>query len=166
MSLQLRKAKVNHFDLSFIRYHHIGRLDVPVDDILRMCLRETFGNLDGDIDGIRYIDSPLLRLYLFFEAFPFVVGHGDEELAFTLINFMNGSDVGVVQFRCGSGFVYKSIPGRFIACQFRWKKLQGDDTLEFCILGFVDITHASAAQLLDDLIMRYRFAYHRITSRS
>jgi hypothetical protein len=45
------------------------------------------------------------------------------------------------------------------------KKFQGDEAPEFGVLGFVDPTHAAAAKLLDDAVVRDGLADQDLTDQ-
>src|SRR5512136_1985771 len=53
-----------------------------------------------------------------------------------------------------------------VACQLFGQELQSDGTAKFGVLGLVDDTHPTAAQLLDDPVVRNRLADHRKFSTS
>jgi hypothetical protein len=62
--------------------------------------------------------------------------------------------VGVIQRRSGTGFALKPLQCLGIARDLGGEKLEGYITAEAGILRFVNHTHATATQSLDDAIMR------------
>jgi len=45
-----------------------------------------------------------------------------------------------------------------ILVHIRWQKLEGDMSIQFKFLGFIDDTHAAFAEFFEDSIMGYGFA--------
>lgn len=80
--------------------------------------------------------------------------HGDEVLAVSFANFINGADIRVIQ--CGDGpcFTAKAFQGLAFACGFLVQEFQGHDAAEREVFGFVDIAHAAATDLFQDPIVR------------
>ncbi len=80
--------------------------------------------------------------------------HGDEGLAMLVINFVDGADVGMIQRGSGLGFTFEAGQGLRIIGNVVREELQGDKAVQFYVFGFVDHTHASAAEFLDDAVVR------------
>src|SRR4029077_1818001 len=86
--------------------------------------------------------------------------HGDKSLSVLLVNFVDGTDVRMVQ---GGGRL--RLPLEATQClrvlsHFVRQKLQSDETVKLDVFRLIDDTHAAAAQLLRNLIMRDRSADH------
>src|ERR1700674_1539738 len=86
--------------------------------------------------------------------------HHDEGLAFTLADFVDGTDVGMIQGRRGTSFPAKAFQRLRISRQFIGQELEGDKAAKLGILGLVHHAHPAAAQLLNDAIVRDGFADH------
>jgi hypothetical protein len=43
--------------------------------------------------------------------------------------------------------------------------LEGDETVEACVFGFIDNAHAAATQLLDDVVVREGLADHGLADQ-
>ena len=80
--------------------------------------------------------------------------HGDERRAVLVVNFVNCADIRMIQCRGGLGFTLEAAKRLQVFGYVIGKELESDKATELYILSFVDNTHASAAQLLDDAVMR------------
>ena len=86
--------------------------------------------------------------------------HRDERLAILLADIIDRANVGMVQCGCGLSFAVKARQGLRIAGNFLGQKLEGDKAMQADVLGLVDDTHPTTAQLLGDSIVRDGFADH------
>ena len=111
----------------------IGRLDVPVDDSLRV----------GGIQCIRHFDPNSQQLCEFQRAacdgvlqrLSFQKFHDDEALALMLVNLVNRADVGVVQRRSRPCFPAEAFEGLRIFRQVIREEFQGNVTAKLSILA-------------------------------
>ena len=86
--------------------------------------------------------------------------HGDERLAVLLADFVDGADVGMVQGGGSLGFTLEALQCLGVSGHFVGQELQRNETAEVGVLGLVDHTHAAAAELLDDAVVRDGLADH------
>src|ERR1700674_1501203 len=86
--------------------------------------------------------------------------HRDERSAVLLVNFVDRADVRMIQGRGSLGFALKAAQDLRVFGYFVGQELQGNKPAELHILSFVDNTHATAAQLLDDTVVRDGLADH------
>ena len=70
---------------------------------------------------------------------------------------MDGTDVVVLEGGGRLGLADETSPGVLVQRQLRREEFERDDALQAGILGFVDLTHSAAAQLLNNMVMRYVF---------
>ncbi len=105
-------SKVHDFRLAFLGEHDVGWFDVPMDDASFVSFFKTIGHLSNNIDGL----FDLKRTFgnLVFQAFPFDVGHGDEGLPFGFVDFMDSTDMRMVQSCCRLGFLDETLFGLFV----------------------------------------------------
>src|SRR4029077_9889444 len=80
--------------------------------------------------------------------------HGDECQAVLVVNFEDRADVGMVQSRGCFGFLLKTTQGLRVLSDLFRKELESYKTVKPGVLGFVDHTHATAAELLHNAVMR------------
>jgi len=80
--------------------------------------------------------------------------HSDERMFILLADIVDRADVGVIQ--CGSslGLSLKAREGLGIVANFIGQKFKRYETVQACVLSFVHHPHTTAAQLLNDFIMR------------
>jgi hypothetical protein len=67
-------------------------------------------------------------------------------------DFVDGADVGVVEGRGGAGFAAEAFEGERVTREIFGEKFQGDEAAEVSVFGFVDDTHASAAEFFEDAV--------------
>ncbi len=135
----------------------VGRLDVAVDDPLRVGEVERFGDLGHDVPDLVEVQRPPLR-ERFLQVLPFDVLHGDEGHAsgFVLTDVVHGHDGRVVQDSRGLGLADEALLEllRFVVVGVsrRADRLQGDQPPDQRILGQVDDSHRPFAKLAYDLV--------------
>ena len=89
--------------------------------------------------------------------------HGDESLSVMLADFVDCADVGMVQGRRSLSLSLKARQCLGILGHFIGEKLQRDESVQGYVLGLVNNTHASAAELLENAVMRDDLADHEET---
>ena len=82
-------------------------------------------------------------------------------LAFLLADVVDGADVGMVQGGGGLGFAPEAVQGLRVLGDIVGQEFERDEATERGVFGLVDHTHAAAAQLLDDAVVRDGLADHR-----
>jgi hypothetical protein len=137
----------------------VGRLDVPVDDALPMGGTQPVGDLDRDLKedlrGQRTAGDALLeRLAL--QSF-----HAQEGLALMVADVVDGADVRMVERRGGARLALEALPGVRLVESISGQELERNEPTEPRVLGFVDLAHASGANLRDDLVVQDGLADHR-----
>jgi hypothetical protein len=80
--------------------------------------------------------------------------HRDERMTIVLADFVNRADVGVVESGCSASLTTKSFESLRVLSYILRQEFQGDKATEFGILGLVDHTHPTTAQLLKHAVMR------------
>ena len=86
--------------------------------------------------------------------------HHNVGLAVFLADFVNRTNVWVIQGRGGTGFASKTLKCLGVLGQFLRKKLQGDMSAQIRILGFVNDTHPTPTEFREDAVMRDGLANH------
>jgi hypothetical protein len=87
--------------------------------------------------------------------------HGDKLPPILLANIVDRADVRMIERRGGLGFAPKTFKGLLVLGQLFGEEFEGDGPMQSRVLGPVDDTHPSPAQLLDDEVMRDGLADHR-----
>ena len=71
--------------------------------------------------------------------------HRDERLPVFFSNVVDGANIGMIQRRGGLGFAAEATERRRIFGEIVRQEFQSDVATEACVLGFVNHTHAAAA---------------------
>src|SRR5712691_8680967 len=87
--------------------------------------------------------------------------HGDESLAVLLANVVNSADIGMVQGGSSLRFPLKPAQRLGISRDFIGQEFQGNKSVKPGVLGLVDHTHPTTAELLYNPIVRDGLADHR-----
>ncbi len=80
--------------------------------------------------------------------------HDDERLTIFLANFMDRADIRMVQSRGRLRLPLEPGQRLRIFGQVSRQELQSDEAMQGKVLGLVHYTHAAAAELFDDTVMR------------
>src|SRR6266550_6731113 len=86
--------------------------------------------------------------------------HSDEGSLLTFVDFINRANVGMVESGCRTSLATKTFQGLGIVSYFFRQELQSHESAKARVLGFVDNTHAAAAELLNDAVVRDGLADH------
>ncbi len=80
--------------------------------------------------------------------------HGDEHIAMLIVNFIDGTNVRVVQCGGGLGFALEPAERLRVFGYVVRQEFERDKAIEFDVLSLVHHAHATAAKLVHDTIMR------------
>src|SRR5215467_11194402 len=89
-----------------------------------------------------------------FQSHPFQKFHDDERMTIVLPDLMDRADVGMVQRRGGSRLASRSFERLRVMSNSVGQEFQRNETPKLGVLGFIDDTHSTAAQLLNDAVVR------------
>ena len=151
---QLGQTKVQNLRLAAIRHENVRRLDVPMDDPLRVRGLERVGDLDGEVK--QFVRLERLARNAMLQGLSLQQLHRDEGLAFVLVDVVNRADVGMVERGRRLRFPLESFQSLPVPGEFCRQKLQGHSALQLAVLGLVHYPHAPAAQLLQDAVVGNR----------
>ena len=87
--------------------------------------------------------------------------HGNERLLAVLADFVDGANVRMIEGRGRASLAAEALQRLWITRHFIGKEFEGDETAEVGVFGLVDDSHASAAEFIDDAVVRDRLAYHQ-----
>ena len=109
----------------------------------------------GDFDGEREDGLGFERTAadLVFQRDAFEELHGNERLAILFADVVDRADVGMVQRGRRLRFALKAGKSLRVAGNIFGQKLKRDESVQACVLRFVDHAHATSAKFLDDLIV-------------
>ena len=140
---------------------NVGGLDVEVDESLGVGGVEGIGDLGCQNEQGVEFDGLAGDAVLQGRAIE--VLHGDEGAAVVLSDVVNGADVGMIERGGGLGFALKTGEPLGIAGDIFGQEFQGDKAMEAGVFGFVNHAHASAAEFLEDAVVRDGLVDHRRT---
>ena len=130
-----------------------------MDDALGMRRVQRIGDLDGQRQQrVQFHGTPGDHVL---QGHAIQILHGDKRLAVLLANVVNGADVGMVQRGSRLRLALEAAERLRILGHFIGQKLERDEAVQPRVLGLIDHTHAAAAQLVDNAVMRNGLPDHR-----
>src|SRR5271167_2661183 len=150
--IDLRQPKIQYLGVTTLRDKNIGGLDISVNDPLHVSSVQRVGYFNRQ----RQYQLGLQRTPCdaMLQRHSVQKLHGDEGLSALIINLVNGADVWMIQSGRSLRFALESGQSLRILGYFIGQEFQGDETMQLHVLGLVDDTHATAAELLDDAVVR------------
>ena len=156
---QFRQSEVEDLGVTKLGHENVGGLDVAVNDALGVRRIERLGDLDRQFEQLvrrQGLPSDALR-----SVIPSSNSMTMKDLTVLLADLVDGADVGVVERRSRPSLALETFQGLTASeLQFGGKKLQSDVPAQRFVLGLVDDAHATAAELLDDAVVRDGLADH------
>jgi hypothetical protein len=74
-------------------------------------------------------------------------------MAAVLADFVEGTDVGMIDGGGGAGFPFEAFARHAVAGRFLREKFEGDFAAKFQVLGALDDAHATAAEFVDNPVV-------------
>ena len=146
------EAKVENFGGTGLGYENVCGLDVAMDYAFGVRGIERVSNLDGNVEEFRVADRPAFDEVL--ESFAVEKFHGDKSAAAFVADVEKRADIGVRKSGGGFGFAAKTFEGDGILRGFLREEFQCDGAVETRVFRFIDNAHPSAAEFLQDAVMR------------
>jgi hypothetical protein len=103
-------------------------------------------------------ERPVTKAVL--HSLTFEILHDEEGATLVLTEVIYGADVGMVQRRDSKCFTLEALKRMSVISESVRDKLEGDEALQANVFGLVHHTHAAAAQLPQDEVMRDGRADH------
>src|SRR5579883_2903075 len=92
--------------------------------------------------------------------------HREEGTPLIVANVIDSANGRMIQKGSGTCFTSEALQSNRVLCEVFGKELQGDAAAKAHVLGLIDDTHPTAAQLLENTIVRNGLADHGKNSRS
>ena len=142
---------------------HVARLDVAVDDALRVRLGEPVGDLRRDLE--RLVDRHRPALEPLLQRRPLVERHHDEQLPVVGgLDVVDRADVGMLGGRGRLRLAHEALLGGLVVAPLLRQELQRDEAAELGVARLVDHAHRAAANAGEDLVLGDGPADQRIGS--
>src|SRR5580698_6526501 len=103
----LSEAEVENLGMPPLGDENVGGFNVAMNDAFAVSSIERIGNLDGNRDDTLQIQSA--GGYEVFQRYAIQILHGDERMAFVAANFVDRTDIGVIERGCTSSFPAKTL---------------------------------------------------------
>src|SRR5207245_2573972 len=132
--------------------------DIPMDDPFRVRGVQRAGNLNPEVQYLLHLQRLTFDAVL--QRSPFEELHDDEILAILLPDLVNGADVGMVQRGGRACLAVEAFQRCGGLGQFFGEEFQGHVAAQGAVLGLVHHAHPATTQLLQNAVMRDRFADH------
>ena len=152
------ESEVEDLGLAATGDENVGRLDVAVDDAFGVGGIERIGDLDGKVNNLLGRERAAANAHIQGHAFEQL--HGDKTPTGVFADFIDGTNIGMIQGGGGASLALETLEGLWVMGQFIGQELEGHMAAELEILGFEDHTHPAAAQLADDAVVRDGLADH------
>ena len=136
---------------------NIRGFDVPVDDALGVGSFQSIGDLDAIIQELVGGDESLAHSLL--QAGAFQQLHHDHRLVVVFFHLINRADIGVVQGRSSAGLALKTLQGTLMARHILGQEFQGYAASQADIFRLVYHSHAAAAELGQNPVVRDGLAH-------
>jgi hypothetical protein len=151
----LCQAEIDELQYARLGEEGIGRLNVSMDDPMAMCVAESRGQLQGVVEDFRDWQLPVRSAIL--EAAAAEVLQCKKGSAIGLTDVVEHADIGMVQ--CGDrlGLTPEQLTGVAGIQQSRRKELQGHQSFQSAIAGFVDSAHPALADQAQKLVLGRTF---------
>ena len=157
------EAKVDDFCRAGFGDDDVGRLDVTVNDVLRVGGAEAASNLDRQIESFAEWQAAVRKLLS--EGSALVILHDDEEVVIgSFFKAVYDANVGMVQGRGSASLAAENVLVANTNGSVVGKKFKGDSAFELGVEGLVDDTHPAGAKFFGDAVVADRLSEQRKTS--
>ena len=155
-----RNAKVQDLYRADRRHMDVSRLDVPVNDLMRVRMIQTVRDLDHDGKLLLQCHRDLF-LYDPLQFLPLEKFHHDVGYLPLLTQVVNGHDVGMVQARGRASLAIKAELQFRVPLDVLCHRFYGDVTVQNLVVGLVHRPHGPFAEPLDNGVFP-ESVYHRV----
>jgi hypothetical protein len=150
--------EIQDLDLAAVGHHHVGRLDVAVDDSGPVRHRQAIGQLNCIVE--HFADLQGTAGDLVFQRIALVIGHGDKQLLIPEIfafqsrraNLVDDGNIWMIERRSSPCFAGQSRARPGVRHQVSGQELQRHQPIEGFVPGLVDHTHPATADRLDNRV--------------
>ena len=156
-SIGLGQAEIENLHLSAIGHEDVRRLDVAMNDPGRMSGIQGVGELRAQFQDFLAFEAPPFRQSCL-ECVSLHQFHHEEGLTFVLADFVNRTDVGMIERGGGSGLPFESCNPDWILANRVWEHLDRNLASQFLVLRPVHLSHAPFSKSRKDFVVSERRA--------
>ena len=156
-SIGLGQAKIQDLRLSAIRDEDVRWLDVSMDNPGGMRDIQGIGELRAQFQNFVAFEAPLFQKSCL-ECLSLDQFHHDEGLTFVLADFVNRTDVGMIESGGGAGLSFESRNPDRILAECVWENLNRNLAPQLLVLRPIHLSHATFSQGREDFIVSERCA--------
>jgi hypothetical protein len=133
-------------------HENVRGFDVAMDYAFCVCCVECVCNLKGERQDQFGVHWPTANAML--QGHSVQKLHGDERVAVLVVNLLDRADIRMIQCRSSFGFALKAAEDLRVFGYLVGQELEGNKPAKLQVLGLVHHAHPTAAELLDDAVVR------------
>ena len=157
-------AKVGNLRVPVFRHQNVMRLNVAMDNVIGVRVRQTAGNVFGNQSRRQQVKRSLVE-HFFLESIALNVFHNDIMIIARNAYVINADNVGVRKPRRRFRLAMKSLDKLHVGAIFRMKNFYRNGTGKKSVVSFVNFRHAAAADFFFQLVTPAQdFLNHLTTS--
>ena len=152
---ELRESEVEDFDAALAVEHHVGRLEVAMNDPFGVGAGERVGERDGDLQ--QFLERQAIAGDGARQGLALDQLHGEKVDAGArgvLFDGVQGDDVGMLQARHHGRFPFESGPSLRVVRDLGRQHLDRHVAAQAAVAPAIDVSHASGAELLENVVVR------------
>src|SRR5579859_3202202 len=157
----LCQAEIENFGMPAFGDENIGGLYVTMNDIFGVRGVQSVGNFDGNAEELVFFNGATGDEVLQGDAVEEL--HGDERTAVFFTNVIDRANVGMIERGSRLCLALESRERLRVTSHIVRQEFQGNKSLQASVFGFVNNSHAAAAEFFEDAVMRDSLAKHRET---
>ena len=155
---EFRETKVENFNDAVVPEHDVVGLDVAMDDADVVCRAKRAGDLNADLERVGWAEWSFS--YPIAQCFAVDELGGDEVFRIDFVDLVDGENVWVVERGSRLGLLNESthaFPG-WIGDDVGRQNFECDFAIEFGVVGEINLTHATRAELGANFVSTDPFA--------
>src|SRR6185369_13058582 len=155
---ELRQTEIQNLGVAALGDENICRLDIPMNDAVRMGGIERVGDLYSQVKQQwqwQWVVGNALS-----QSRAIQILHRDKALVLRLADFVNHADVGMIEAGGGPRFPAEPFQHRGVFGDQLGQEFKSHHPAQLNVFGLVHNAHTPAAELLDDAVVRDRLADH------
>src|ERR1043165_2347133 len=133
-----------HLHVTVRAQHYIFWLDIAMNDPRSVSSGKCCRYLNSDVQSVR--DGKRSSGQLIAQGYPLDVLHRDEVAAAFGSQFVNNTDVRMIEGGGGKRFLFKTSYPLRVSRELLGNEFEGDLAAQFCVFGEIDLAHSTRPQ--------------------